>query len=204
MDLKSVLSDVSRDYKKTQQGLLTCQVLRGFVHLPGILNGSMLILPSDVPVCAGAKHEKTQGAARGSTAAVKCIVEAEPADGIKWTWFRKRVDGSEEEIPEEAIRSDGLSSSVLVTPHTPDDYGRFLCLATNDVGSQETACVVTLVPAGPPDTPTNCSVNPVKDSALPDTTTLAINCLEGFDGGLPQRFLIEAWQEGVIKVNVTR
>ena len=158
-----------------------------------------------MPVCAGAKHEKTQGAARGSTAAVRCTVEAEPADGIKWTWFRKRVDGSEDEISEENVKSDGgLSSSVLVTPRTPEDYGRFLCLATNDVGSQETACVVTLVPAGPPDTPTNCSVNPVKHAALPETTTLAISCLEGFDGGLPQRFLIEVTQEGVVKANITR
>ncbi|XP_063875672.1 uncharacterized protein LOC135108508 [Scylla paramamosain] len=194
------LNLVLRNLQREQSGSYTCTAANNEGR---VTSNAVLLSVRHVPVCAGARQEKTQGAARGSTAAVKCVVEAEPSHGIRWTWYRKRVDGSEEEIPEEDVRSDGLSSSVLVTPHTPEDYGRFLCLAANDVGSQETACVVTLVPAGPPDTPTNCSVNPIKDIALPDTATLAINCLEGFDGGLPQKFFMEAWQEGVLKANMT-
>lgn len=114
------------------------------------------------------------------------------------------MDGSEEEVPQENVRSDGVSSSVLVTPHTPEDYGRFLCLATNSVGRQEAACVVNLVPAGPPDTPTNCSVTQGKPKAHLDTASLSITCLEGFDGGLPQQFQLEARQDGDLVSNVTR
>ena len=161
----------------------------------------------DAPVCAGTGRERTQGAARGSTASIKCTVEAEPAENIRWSWIRKRTDGTELEVPDEDVRVDGLSSSVLVTPHIPEDYGRFLCLASNIVGEQREACVVTLVPAGPPDTPTNCSVSPADPStvqARPATAALTITCLEGFDGGLPQQFTLETWQDNELIDNMTR
>ncbi|KAK3863454.1 hypothetical protein Pcinc_030762, partial [Petrolisthes cinctipes] len=35
------------------------------------------------------------------------------------------------------------------------------------------------------------------------TPALTVVCLEGFDGGLPQRFLLEAWQDGERIVNLT-
>ncbi|KAG7175283.1 hypothetical protein Hamer_G001334, partial [Homarus americanus] len=164
-----------------------------------------LPLPSDSPICAGDKRERTQGAARGSTAAVKCTVEAEPDHDLNWTWIRKRADGSDEEVPQEDVRSEGLTSSVFLTPNTPDDYGRFLCLAENVVGRQRAACVVNLVPAGPPDTPTNCSVAPADSSTHIHTHTasLAITCIEGFDGGLPQHFTLETWQDGSLAANMS-
>ncbi|KAG7175284.1 turtle-like 1 [Homarus americanus] len=156
-------------------------------------------------MCAGDKRERTQGAARGTMAAVKCTVEAEPDDDLTWTWIRKRADGSDQAVPQANITSDGLTSSVLLTPHTPDDYGRLLCLASNAVGRQTTSCVVNLVPAGPPDTPTNCSATPGKPSthSHPHTASLSITCVEGFDGGLPQHFQMETWQEGQLVYNMT-
>ncbi|KAK4293270.1 hypothetical protein Pmani_034018 [Petrolisthes manimaculis] len=161
-------------------------------------------LSSDAPECAGDVKERTQGAARGSTAAVRCRVEAHPSKKLTWTWIRKKVDGTEEKLPQENVRSDGLTSSVLVTPYTPEDYGRFLCLASNSVGRQEAACVVNLVPAGPPDTPTNCSVTPVEPNATErNKAALRIICLAGFDGGLPQLFSLETWQDGVLAANMT-
>ena len=33
--------------------------------------------------------------------------------------------------------------------------------------------------------------------------SVAVNCLEGYSGGLPQFFIIEAWQRGVLKSNMT-
>lgn len=160
-------------------------------------------------MCAGTGRERTQGAARGSTASIKCLVEAEPSENITWSWFVKRVDGTEEEVPDEEVRVDGLSSSVIVTPHTPEDYGRFLCRAANTVGLQRKACVVNLVPAGRPDTPTNCSVSPADPNTVlarpsPTTTALTVTCLEGFDGGLPQHFTLETWQNNKLIANMTR
>lgn len=133
-------------------------------------------------------------------------MEAEPSHNITWTWIKKGVDGSEEEVPQEDIRSSGLTSSLLVTPVKAEDYGRFLCRASNAVGRQRGACVVTLVPAGPPDRPTNCSVSPAESAAhtLAHTASLSISCLESFDGGLPQYFTLETWQAGKLVANKSR
>ncbi|XP_050733874.1 nephrin-like [Eriocheir sinensis] len=161
----------------------------------------------DAPVCAGTGRERTKGVARGSTASIKCLVEAEPAEDITWSWVRKGVDGTMEELPNEDVRVDGLSSSIIVTPTTPEDYGRFLCRAANSIGRQREACVMTLVPVGPPDTPTNCSVSPADPStvhASPTTAALTVTCFEGFDGGLPQYFTLETWQDNDLVANMTR
>lgn len=137
-------------------------------------------------------------------AAVKCTVEAEPSHDVTWIWIKKGVDGSEEEVPQENIKNDGLTSSLLVTPLTQEDYGRLLCHASNSVGEQLEPCIVTLVPAGPPDTPTNCSVSPDNASAHANTAALVVTCVEGFDGGLPQHFFLETWQEGHLLTNLSR
>ncbi|XP_069186105.1 uncharacterized protein [Procambarus clarkii] len=202
---------VIRNLQRRHSGSYTCTAANTEARTT---SNAVHLTVRHAPVCAGDKRERTQGAARGSTAAVKCTVEAEPSHDLTWTWIRKRADGSEEEVPREDVRSEGLTSSVLLTPHTPDDYGRLLCSAANAVGSQLTTCVVNLVPAGPPDTPTNCSATPGKPptahSATPGrppnhpyTASLSITCLEGFDGGLPQHFLMEVWQQGDLIANMT-
>nr|XP_053630825.1 uncharacterized protein LOC128687391 [Cherax quadricarinatus] len=198
----SGLSLVLRHLRREHSGSYTC----GAANPEGYNTSNAVTLSvRHTPVCAGEKRERTQGAARGSTAAVKCTVEAEPAHDLTWTWIRKRADGTEEEVPGEDVRSDGLTSSVLLTPSNPDDYGRFLCRAANAVGRQRAACVVNLVPAGPPDTPTNCSVAPIDSAAHAPTHTasLSITCIEGFDGGLPQHFTLETWQDGSPTSNMT-
>ncbi|KAK8387799.1 hypothetical protein O3P69_020013 [Scylla paramamosain] len=170
---------ILRHLNREHSGSYTCGATN---HEGHNTSNAVILSVKHAPVCAGTGRERTQGAPRGSTASIKCTVEAEPAENIRWSWIRKRADGTEEEVPDEDVRVDGLSSSVLVTPHTPEDYGRFLCVASNDVGEQREACVVTLVPAGPPDAPTNCSVSPADPSTVhahPTTAALTITCLEG-------------------------
>ncbi|XP_069185855.1 uncharacterized protein [Procambarus clarkii] len=200
----SGLNLILRSLRREHSGSYTC----GATNAEGYNTSNTVTLTvRHAPVCAGDKRERTQGAARGSTAAVKCTVEAEPSHDLTWTWIRKRADGSEEEVPREDVRSEGLTSSVLLTPHTPDDYGRLLCSAANGVGPQRAACVVILVPAGPPDTPTNCTVAPIEPAAHAPThahtASLSITCIEGFDGGLPQHFTLETWQDASLTSNVS-
>lgn len=206
---------MKRNFRLTHKSLATTynngQVTTTTTKCNDTVSSSIMLLSlnaaTDAPVCAGTGRERTQGAARGSTASIKCRVEAEPAGDITWSWVRKRVDGTEEELPDEDVRVNGLSSSVIVTPHTQEDYGRFLCRASNNVGRQREACVINLVPAGPPDTPTNCSVSPADPStvhARPTTAALTVTCLEGFDGGLPQQFTLETWQDNELIANLTR
>lgn len=144
------------------------------------------------------------GVARGTPVIVTCRVEAEPPRHLSWTWIRILEDGEEQPVPVEAIRSAGMTSSVELTPLTAKDYGDLLCRASNTVGRQREPCVVSLVPAGPPDPPLNCS------AALPDTPSspskdlLVVTCFEGFHGGLPQEFVLEAWQNSHIVANMSR
>lgn len=139
---------------------------------------------------------------------VWCRVEAHPAQGVTWEWERQLMDGTVISIPEEKVMREGLASSVVVTPISPGDYGDLVCHAATTLGRQRDPCIVTLVPAGPPDPPINCSAtHTTTTTASPIITAapaLTITCLEGFDGGLPQRFLLEAWQDGEGIANMTR
>lgn len=60
-------------------------------------------------------------------------------------------------------------------------------------------CVFHIIAAGKPDPPTNCSIlNQTSES-------LVVECIEGFDGGQPQHFLLEVYdqQTGLTQANVS-
>lgn len=159
----------------------------------------------DAPVCAQGDLQRTLGVARGTPVIVTCRVEAEPGQHLSWSWVRILEDGKEQPIPAKAVKSAGRTSSVEVTPMTAKDYGDILCRANNAVGRQREPCVISLVPAGPPDPPLNCSTTL---SGFQDTTafthSLVVACFEGFDGGLPQEFVLEARQDDLVVANMSR
>lgn len=160
---------------------------------------------TDAPVCAGGDLQRTVGVARGTPVTVTCRVEAEPARDLSWSWVRTLDDGQEQPIPAADVESSGLSSSVEVMLLSTEDYGNLLCKARNVIGIQQEPCVVSLIPAGPPDPPVNCSAAASEpQDAAAFTLSLAVVCFEGFDGGLPQQFMLEAWQNGLAMANMTR
>nr|XP_045595276.1 uncharacterized protein LOC123756241 [Procambarus clarkii] len=77
---------------------------------------------------------------------------------------------------------------LTYTPKTLLDYGFLLCWATNSVGKQREPCVFKIFPAGPPDALRNCTV--LNES----TDAVQVRCDEGFDGGLPQSFVMEVYE----------
>ncbi|XP_049813795.1 nephrin-like [Schistocerca nitens] len=88
-------------------------------------------------------------------------------------------------VPEERYRmrgASGTTSLLTYTPITGSDYGDLLCFAVNAVGSQGEPCVFTVLPASKPDPPSNCTL------MNQTSTSLQLECLEGFDGGQPQTF----------------
>ncbi|XP_068202086.1 uncharacterized protein [Palaemon carinicauda] len=153
------------------------------------------------PQCVGGPQAKIVGAARGTSTLLTCRVEAEPALVTSWEWVRIRGDNTEEKVPQKKVQSNGLTSSVRLTPVSQGDYGYVTCRATNEIGQQLEPCLVNFVPAGPPDPPTNCSATPVNRGQ--ETTSLSIACHEGFDGGLPQEFHLEVQQEKEIIANLS-
>ncbi|XP_011352005.1 nephrin isoform X3 [Ooceraea biroi] len=139
-----------------------------------------------VPVC---QHGQTKvfGVARQETAKIPCELEANPPE-VSFTWkFNNTMEAVD--IPQAHVTSDRTHSMAFYTPMTELDYGTLLCWGSNDQGTQLEPCVYHIVPAGRPDTPHNCSLlNQTTDS-------IYVECIEGFDGGLPQKFTMQVDRE---------
>ncbi|XP_043582645.1 hemicentin-2-like isoform X2 [Bombus pyrosoma] len=138
------------------------------------------------PVCHHGQV-KVFGVARQETTRIPCELEANPAE-VTFTWkFNNTMEAID--IPQAHVTSERTRSTASYTPMTELDYGTLLCWGTNDQGTQLEPCVYHIVPAGHPDTPHNCSLlNQTTDS-------LYVECTEGFDGGLPQKFTIQVDRE---------
>lgn len=105
------------------------------------------------------------------------------------------------DVPQTRYRSGNEHSrSVLTyTPVSELDYGTVMCWAENTAGRQKEPCVFHIIAAGKPDAPFNCSL-------LNQTTeSLEVECVEGFDGGQPQYFLLEVYdqQTSILQANVS-
>ncbi|GBP20622.1 Nephrin [Eumeta japonica] len=128
------------------------------------------------------------GAARGESVVIVCEVDADPPAAV----FKWKFNNSGETIDVAADRytSNGSASSLKYTPVADLDYGTLSCAAANEVGAQAAPCVFQVVAAGRPHAPRNCSLaNHTADS-------VEVGCTPGFDGGLPQVFLLEVYTPG--------
>ncbi|XP_075223837.1 nephrin-like [Lycorma delicatula] len=137
-----------------------------------------------IPVCRPGQ-QKTIGVARGETVRVLCEVEANPPE-VDFSW---KFNSSREtiDLPPKHFTVDKTRSLAGFTPRTELDYGTLYCWAGNVLGKQKEACVYTVIPAGKPDSLRNCTI------ANFSMDSLQIECTEGFDGGLPQEFMIEVY-----------
>ena len=164
-------------------------------------------------MCAQGWQERTVGVGRGNTGQVVCHVNAHPSENLIFSWTRLLKDGREEPIsflhPRQVFseqNQEGLLSSFQFTPQKMTDYVSVACRATNTVGTMKHPCIVHLVAAGPPDLPTNCSSTPepMEGEQVPAIMDVTVVCLEGFNGGFPQKFRLEAWQSDNILANISR
>ncbi|KPJ04789.1 Neural cell adhesion molecule 1-A [Papilio xuthus] len=137
------------------------------------------------------------GAARGESVVIVCEVDADPPAAVfKWKFNNS---GETLDVAADRYTSNGSASSLKYTPVADLDYGTLSCSASNEVGSQLAPCVFQMVAAGKPHAPRNCSLwNQTADS-------VEVSCAPGFDGGLPQRFLLELYSgdDTVPRVNLT-
>ncbi|XP_067006836.2 nephrin [Anabrus simplex] len=135
-----------------------------------------------VPTCRD-EREELYGALKHETVMLRCEVDANPPFvAFHWTFNNS---GDLTEVPGTHYSSSGEVSRLNYTPVSDMDYGTLACWGTNAVGHQRTPCVFQVVAAGRPFPLSNCSlVNQTSDS-------LHVECLENFDGGLPQSFLME-------------
>ncbi|XP_039281598.1 nephrin [Nilaparvata lugens] len=152
------------------------------------------------PVCRDSAP-RIIGAAKGEPVKIPCEVEANPDTGLHFRWQLNTSAGQLVDLsPASYSVADRLRSVALFTPALEHDFSsQLICAASNAAGEQRQPCIFQLTPAGKPDQPTNCSiVNQTADA-------LRIECMEGFDGGLTQQFVMEVYdaQTQMLVGNVT-
>nr|XP_049708065.1 nephrin isoform X1 [Helicoverpa armigera]XP_049708066.1 nephrin isoform X1 [Helicoverpa armigera] len=136
------------------------------------------------------------GAARGESVVIVCEVDADPPAAVfKWKFNNS---GETLDVAADRYTSNGSASSLKYTPVADLDYGTLSCSASNEVGTQLAPCVFQMVAAGKPHAPRNCTLwNQTADS-------VEVSCVAGFDGGLPQRFLLEVYSDSAVpRVNLS-
>ncbi|XP_066589298.1 kin of IRRE-like protein 2 isoform X5 [Prorops nasuta] len=125
--------------------------------------------------------EELHGASKHESISLVCEVEANPSTvAFHWT-FNSSLDLSD--IPSTKFTSDGTVSRLNYTPATDMDYGTLGCWASNLVGQSKQPCLYQAVAAGRPFPLQNCTAYNQSGSWV------RISCVEGYDGGLPQKFV---------------
>lgn len=137
--------------------------------------------------------------AKNEDAKVLCEVDSYPPPlGFKWS-FNNSAETIEIAQNRYKTEGDHTKSLLTYTPLTELDYGTVMCWAENTAGRQKDPCVFHIIAAGKPDPPYNCSL-------LNQTTeSLEVECIEGFDGGQPQYFSLEVYdqQTNIMQVNLS-
>ncbi|XP_068153832.1 protein turtle homolog B isoform X1 [Drosophila tropicalis] len=148
------------------------------------------------PICAN-EHEELLGALKHEKLSLKCKVDSSPpADSFYWTF---NSSGEQTELPARLHTSETGMSLLNYTPISDLDYGTISCWGKNSIGKQQSPCIFQIVAAGRPFPVQNCSVN------NQSTDSLQVDCMEGFDGGLPQGFLLELVEMNTLRLarNIT-
>ncbi|XP_063991913.1 synaptogenesis protein syg-2-like isoform X7 [Diachasmimorpha longicaudata] len=150
------------------------------------------------PICIP-DQKRIYGVGRLEEAKVVCRVEAYPPPSN----FRWAFNNTEEmaDVPQARYKNSTRHTQSVLTykPVTEMDYGTVLCWASNTAGQQANACIFHIIPAGKPEAPYNCTLT------NQTTESLSIECSAGFDGGQPQNFLLEVYDQytGILQANVT-
>uniref|UniRef100_A0A1B0EVK6 Putative b-cell receptor cd22 n=1 Tax=Lutzomyia longipalpis TaxID=7200 RepID=A0A1B0EVK6_LUTLO len=150
-----------------------------------------------VPVCATDKVIII-GAFRGEDLNIVCEVESDPPPRS----FRWKFNNSGEtlDVGRERHHRNGSMRSILhYTPVSDQDYGTLSCWAQNEVGAQQNPCLFQIVLAGLPSAVKNCTVS------NQTAHSVEIQCIAGYDGGLPQVFVLElvSPRTGKLRYNIT-
>ncbi|XP_031626202.1 nephrin-like isoform X1 [Contarinia nasturtii] len=140
------------------------------------------------PVCRPGQKTIYSGG-RQETIKVLCELEANPHN-VTFNWKFNASATEFLDLPASQIFPERHNAVAHYTPMTEHDYGTLLCWGINEIGTQIEPCIFIIIPAGRPDSLTNCTVLNQTYSGF------QIECTEGFDGGLPQEFILEAYANG--------
>uniref|UniRef100_A0A182MVH6 Ig-like domain-containing protein n=1 Tax=Anopheles culicifacies TaxID=139723 RepID=A0A182MVH6_9DIPT len=134
------------------------------------------------PRCKPGTEQTSVGSLNMHSLHVKCEVEADPPDGVRFSWTYNNTRNVSP-VLNSRISSHGLVSTMTYLPQSDSELVTLACWAINNVGRQTVPCLIHILPAKIPDTPRNCELH--------NDTVLEVVCLAGSDGGLMQSFLLE-------------
>ncbi|XP_065084248.1 protein turtle homolog A-like [Ochlerotatus camptorhynchus] len=148
------------------------------------------------PVCATDKIIIV-GAFRSEPLHIPCEVHADPPP--RQFFWKFNHSGETLEINKERFVKNGSLSILSYMPVSDQDYGTLTCWGQNEVGMQQWPCFFQVVLAGLPSTVKNCSINNQTQSSV------EVQCIAGYDGGLPQIFMLEliSSRTGRMRYNIT-
>ena len=94
------------------------------------------------------------GANIGTNVTISCQVDAHPAPtSFSWS-FNNSKDSFE--LPSDKFQHKGHRSELVHWVRSELDYGQFYCSAENGEGVTDDPCIVSIIPAQPPDIPLHC------------------------------------------------
>ncbi|XP_017037290.1 uncharacterized protein side-II [Drosophila kikkawai] len=149
------------------------------------------------PICKHSDRVILIGASKDETVEVVCEIQADPPPRT----FRWKFNNSGEtlDVGSERFSVNGSRSILKYTPVTDQDYGTLSCWASNEVGTQQHPCLFQVVLAALPNAVSNCTVF--------NRTELSVDiqCIPGYDGGLPQIFVLEMFstRTGITRFNLS-
>ncbi|XP_055373639.1 B-cell receptor CD22 [Condylostylus longicornis] len=154
----------------------------GASNTEGETQSSSIILKVQYsPRCKPGTEQTTVGAIN-SQILVKCEVDADPADSVKFSWTYNNTRNVSP-VLNSRTQSHGLVSTMQYQPQTDSELITLACWASNAVGRQTTPCLIHILPGKIPESPKFCE--------LRNETSLEVVCIAGSDGGLSQHFLLE-------------
>lgn len=182
------------------------------------------------PTCASQMMDQLIGVTAEENISINCRVDAYPPV-VTFSWFFNNSE-HRETLEDDRFSSKGLVSNLDFRPTTTQDYGTLYCQGENIIGHQVEPCAFQIVPTGRPAPLTKCQIfsnanfplqnssesssqvangektissSQVKESSSSSSTSsrIRVDCSEGFDGGLPQTFLLEVYEADELKTKVT-
>jgi hypothetical protein len=138
------------------------------------------------------------GASLDEVLKVRCHVAADPSE-VTFVWQFNNSGESFDVSPARFSTSIGNVSELMYTPASQRDYGTLTCWGKNSIGKQAEPCVFQVVPAAKPSPLTNCTLRTATNHS---SDVLEVECRAGYDGGLPQRFILEAYDAYTMRLRL--
>ncbi|KAL7637586.1 UNVERIFIED_CONTAM: hypothetical protein RMT77_012314 [Armadillidium vulgare] len=139
-----------------------------------------------IPVC-GSTNESTVGGGLQEMVKATCNAKSHPpADKFRWAFNSSR--GLQDITNSPNVKYNDSNRVIQYKIKSTDDFGAFLCWASNSLGDMKDPCVINVIPAAKPEPVSDCEI--FHNSSIPGGQ-VTVQCVSGWNGGLSQSFTLE-------------